>query len=104
VNHSFQQALFLKEYIAFLVIKCYSEISFFGKDIFINTVLNKNKCLIFQPFPKDLQYCSQMALMNYLEMKASLQDFKHSQQLLDYLEPPEIEAIGGKNLELNHKG
>jgi len=33
-------------------------------------------------------------------MKASLQDVKHS-QLLDYLEPAEIEAVGGKILMLN---
>jgi hypothetical protein len=47
-----------------------------------------------------------MALMKYLEMKASFLGFKHSKQLLDYLEPAEIQAIGGKNLNvaLNHTG
>jgi hypothetical protein len=47
-----------------------------------------------------------MALMKYLEIKASLLGFKHSKQLLDYLEPAEIEAIGGKNfkLALSHNG
>jgi hypothetical protein len=47
-----------------------------------------------------------MALMNYLEMKASLWDFKKSHQLLEYLEPAEIEAIGGKyfKVKLNHNG
>jgi hypothetical protein len=37
-------------------------------------------------------------------MKASLLDIKHSKQLLDYLEPAEIQAVGGKNfkLALNH--
>jgi hypothetical protein len=45
-----------------------------------------------------------MALMSYLEMKASLQNFKHSQQLLDYLEPAETEAIGGKIFKINHNG
>jgi hypothetical protein len=45
-----------------------------------------------------------MALMNYLEMKASLKNFQHSQQLLDYLEPPETEAVGGKIFEIGHSG
>jgi hypothetical protein len=43
-----------------------------------------------------------MTLMNYLEKKASLQNFKHSQQLLDYLEPAETEAIGGKIFKINY--
>jgi len=47
-----------------------------------------------------------MVLMKYLEMKASFQGFKRSKQLLDYLEPAEIQAIGGKNFKvaLNHNG
>jgi hypothetical protein len=38
-----------------------------------------------------------MALMKYLEMKASFLGFIYTKQLLDYLEPAEIQAIGGKN-------
>jgi hypothetical protein len=47
-----------------------------------------------------------MALMKYLEMKASFLSFKHSKQLLDYLETAEIQAIGGKDFKvaLNHNG
>jgi len=47
-----------------------------------------------------------MALMKYLEMKASFLGFKDSKQLLDYLEPAEIQAIGGKNFKvvLKHNG
>jgi hypothetical protein len=45
-----------------------------------------------------------MALMNYLEMKASLKNSQRSQQLLDYLQPPEIEAVGGKIFEIGHIG
>jgi len=47
-----------------------------------------------------------MVLMKYLEMKASFRSFKHSIQLLDYLEPAEIQAIGGKNFKvaLNNNG
>ena len=41
-----------------------------------------------------------MALMKYLEMKASFLGFKHSKQLLDYLEPAEIQTIGGKNFKV----
>lgn len=39
-------------------------------------------------------------------MKASFLGFKHSKQILDYLEPAEIQAIGGKNFKvsLNHNG
>jgi hypothetical protein len=43
-----------------------------------------------------------MALLKYLEMKASFVGFKHSKQLLDYFEPAEIQAIGGKNLKVAH--
>lgn len=63
--------------------------------IYIMEQYNRVRKGLNKPFPKDLQYCSQMVLMNYLEMKASLQNFKHSQHLLDYLEPAETEAVGG---------
>jgi hypothetical protein len=45
-----------------------------------------------------------MTLMNYLEMKANLKTFQRSQQLLDYLQPPEIEAVGGKIFAIGHIG
>jgi hypothetical protein len=47
-----------------------------------------------------------MALMKYLEMKASLLGFRHCKQLLNCLEPAEIRAIGGKNFKvaLSHNG
>jgi hypothetical protein len=47
-----------------------------------------------------------MALMKYLEIKASFLGFKDSKQLLDYLEPAEIQAIGGKNFKvaIKHHG
>ncbi|PSN41287.1 hypothetical protein C0J52_09873, partial [Blattella germanica] len=62
--------------------------------IHIMEIYNKERELLNKPFPKDLQYCSQMALINYLEKKASLQD-KMDYKLLDYLEPSEIAAVGG---------
>ncbi|XP_023726242.1 uncharacterized protein LOC111874734 isoform X3 [Cryptotermes secundus] len=63
--------------------------------IYIMEQYNRVRNALKKPFPKDLQYCSQMALMSYLEKKGSLQNFKLSEQLLDYLEPAETEAIGG---------
>ncbi|KAJ9592308.1 hypothetical protein L9F63_001204, partial [Diploptera punctata] len=64
---------------------------------FINILetYNKQRKLFSKAFPKDLQFCTQMALINYLEMKASLQDDRTLNQLLDYLEPADIEAVGG---------
>jgi hypothetical protein len=41
-----------------------------------------------------------MALIKCLEMKASFLGFKDSKQLLDYLEPAEIQATGGYVLEI----
>ncbi|KAJ4445589.1 hypothetical protein ANN_12270, partial [Periplaneta americana] len=63
--------------------------------IYIMEQYNRARKNVSKPFPKDLQYCSQMALMNYLEMKASLQVANHSPELLDYLQPAEIAAVGG---------
>ncbi|XP_069695018.1 uncharacterized protein [Periplaneta americana] len=63
--------------------------------IYIMEQYNRARKNVRKPFPKDLQYCSQMALMNYLEMKASLQVANHSPELLDYLQPAEIAAVGG---------
>nr|CAD7428153.1 unnamed protein product [Timema monikensis] len=56
---------------------------------------NRERILAKQVFPKNLQYCVQTAVLKYLKLKSELQGWSEVGGLLDVLEVPEIQAVGG---------
>nr|CAD7262136.1 unnamed protein product [Timema shepardi] len=56
---------------------------------------NRERILARQVFPKNLQYCVQTAVLKYLKLKSELQGWSEVGGLLDVLEAPEIQAVGG---------
>nr|CAD7572976.1 unnamed protein product [Timema californicum] len=56
---------------------------------------NRERILAKQVFPKNLQYCVQTAVLKYLKLKSELQGWSEVGGLLDVLEAPEIQAVGG---------
>nr|CAD7200395.1 unnamed protein product [Timema douglasi] len=56
---------------------------------------NREGILAKQVFPKNLQYCVQTAVLKYLKLKSELQGWSEVGGLLDVLEVPEIQAVGG---------
>nr|XP_018904767.1 PREDICTED: uncharacterized protein LOC109035551 isoform X1 [Bemisia tabaci] len=53
---------------------------------------NDERMKIGRVFPKNLQHCGQAALINYLLLKSNLYN---EPELIDLLEPSDIEAVGG---------
>ncbi|XP_068082438.1 uncharacterized protein [Anabrus simplex] len=61
----------------------------------IFATFNRERKLLHKDFPKELQYCSQKALMDLLVMKRDLRQTNKTGSLQSFLEPSEITAFGG---------